>query len=401
MRDVDIRGGLRSPQIWGFALLAAVGPWISILFPRVMAAVLPVIVLLAVAGFCVVHRRLPVMERLPWLLAGCAVLLCALSALWTPDPMFALNSVVRMAGVFVSGLLLFFVAGELDEEQRHLLRALFVGGFLFALAFICINYFTDSWLILSLLSARDVTDLDARDNRAMVVLSLMLWPLLYAAQSFVSREDVRRYVILLLIPLTFLVSLLTDSQTSGMAIFLGSLLFLFARGFPRAANRFVAYGGAFLILTLPCLILILRYFDPTIRFDWSAASSGARLEIWYAVADHAMRSPLIGHGLDAARFVSSWGMAHYHYPFETILHPHNGVLQIWYELGLLGAAFAAGIWLAVTRRVGDIPAREVAVSLTLLSVIALVSTISHGLWQSWWIAAVALSPALIRMVRQA
>jgi len=400
MRGLDIRGGLRSPQIWGFALLAVIGPWISILFPRVMAGVLPVVALLAVSGFWVVHRRLPVMERMPWLLAAIVVLFCALSALWAPDPMFVLDSTVRMAGAFVSGLLLFFAAGELEEEQRHILRGFFVGGFLFALAFICVNYFTNSMLITPLLSEHDAADLDARDNRGMVVLCLMLWPLLYAAQSFLSREDGRRYAVLLLIPLTFLVSLLTDSQTSGTAIFLGGLLYLFARAYPLTANRLVAYGGAFLILTLPCLVLALRHFDPTIGFDWSEASSGARLEIWYAVAEHALRSPLIGHGMDAARFVSDWGMAHFHYPFETIMHPHNGVLQIWYEFGLLGAAFAAGVWLAVARRVGDLPAREVAVSLTLLSVIAVISTISHGLWQSWWLAAVGLSPALIRMMRQ-
>lgn len=396
----EIRTGLRSPQIWGFALLAAVGPWISILFPRVMASVLPLITLIAIGGLWMAQRRLPRMAPLPWIFAGLATLLGGLSAFWGPEPSFILNSTARMAGAFIGGILLFYAAGELREEQRQLLRVLLIGGFLFALAFICLNAVTDSALIASFLTEHDAADLDARDNRAMVVLSLMLWPVIFAAQCFLPLQPNQRRAVLLLMPLTLLVSLLTNSQTSGAAVLLGSLLYLFARAYPSLANRLVAFGGAFLILTLPCLVLLLKHFDPSISFNWQEASSGARIEIWYAVAGRIMEAPWLGHGMDAARDVADWGMAHLYYPFDKILHPHNGMLQIWYEFGMLGAVFAATAWLAVTRRIGDAPVREVAMSLTLLSAMVLISSISHGLWQSWWLGAVGLMPALVRMVRQ-
>jgi O-antigen ligase len=195
-------------------------------------------------------------------------------------------------------------------------------------------------------------------------------------------------------------SLITNSQTASASVLVASLVYLLARFWPRSTGATMAIGGALLIITLPCLTLLLRHYDPQISFDWREASLGARVEIWYAVADAAMRAPMIGHGMEAARFMSDWGMAHLYYPFDKILHPHNGVLQIWLEFGLIGAVIAAIVWLATVRRIGRMPERELGATLALLGTIALVSTISHGLWQSWWLGAVGLCPAMIRMLRE-
>jgi len=399
MTDHTFRNALNAPQIWGFALFAALGPSLSILFPRVMAGVLPVIALLALVGLWLSQRRLPQMERMPWVIAGLVVALCALSAFWSPDALFVLDSTARMAGAFVGGLIVFFAANELSPEQRHVLRQIFLGGFLFGLFLVCFNELTNSAAIRPFLSERDILELGQRGNRGMVVLSLMLWPALYAAQTIAVERLDRRRIALLLIPLTFMASLITDSQTASASVLIASLIYLLARFWPRPTGAVVAWGGGMFILTLPCLILLLRHYDPGISFDWREASVGARVEIWYAVADAAMRSPIIGYGLDAARFMSNWGMAHLYYPFDTILHPHNGVLQIWLEFGLIGAAIAVIVWLATVRRIGRMPERELGATLALLASVALASTISHGLWQSWWLGAVGLCPAMIRMLR--
>jgi O-antigen ligase len=91
-------------------------------------------------------------------------------------------------------------------------------------------------------------------------------------------------------------------------------------------------------------------------------------------------------------------MAHLYFPDAGVLHPHNGALQIWYEFGVVGALFAAAIWGAIVHRIANLPHNARAICFAALTTIAVVSYISHGLWQSWWLGTVGIVPALFRMV---
>jgi O-antigen ligase len=68
------------------------------------------------------------------------------------------------------------------------------------------------------------------------------------------------------------------------------------------------------------------------------ASWDARLNIWTFAADHVQSHPFRGWGLDASR---TFGPA-------IPLHTHNAQLQLWLELGAIGAALAGVFfcWLA-------------------------------------------------------
>jgi O-antigen ligase len=68
------------------------------------------------------------------------------------------------------------------------------------------------------------------------------------------------------------------------------------------------------------------------------ASWDARLNIWTFAADHIQSHPFRGWGLDASR---TFGPA-------IPLHTHNAQLQLWLELGAIGAALAGVFfcWLA-------------------------------------------------------
>ena len=113
------------------------------------------------------------------------------------------------------------------------------------------------------------------------------------------------------------------------------------------------------------------------------------MEIWWRAADRALETPLLGQGIDASRSLVPMGETS---QFETLtssllpLHPHNAFLQVWLELGVLGAALALAVTLFVlfgTRRLER--ADQPYALASFMAALGMVST-AYGIWQAWWMA---------------
>ena len=66
------------------------------------------------------------------------------------------------------------------------------------------------------------------------------------------------------------------------------------------------------------------------------------------------------------------------------LHPHNSSLQIWLELGAVGAIIVAVFGWIFIRKLEDDDTDPVLFGVV-ISILAF-NFISFGVWQSWWIA---------------
>jgi O-antigen ligase len=79
------------------------------------------------------------------------------------------------------------------------------------------------------------------------------------------------------------------------------------------------------------------------------------------------------------------------------LHPHNIILQWWLELGVLGGLLlATGLW-GLVRWLGrdSILGRDGRAALSAQMVAGIVvSAVSYGAWQSWWLASLWVAMAL-------
>jgi O-antigen ligase len=79
------------------------------------------------------------------------------------------------------------------------------------------------------------------------------------------------------------------------------------------------------------------------------------------------------------------------------LHPHNNPLQIWMELGVIGAVAAAAFWVLALGRLSR-PRPDLAVAATAGCAAAyLLFGVNFGVWQEWWLALGALVPLLAAM----
>ena len=120
------------------------------------------------------------------------------------------------------------------------------------------------------------------------------------------------------------------------------------------------------------------------------ASWGARKAIWRFVVDRIYEHPLRGWGLDASRSL----------PEPVPLHPHDGALQLWFELGVPGAVLAALFWAWMVWTLARIDARDralAAVGAASASAYLTIGALSFGIWQEWWLALGALAAGVFAL----
>lgn len=182
---------------------------------------------------------------------------------------------------------------------------------------------------------------------------------------------------------------------------------------PRLAPWLLGAGLAGAIVLMPALLgPALEHGVPAAGLPASAAH---RLMIWDFVIGRIAEHPLRGWGMEASRRlpggteplppallqrfglegpgVASWLPQAQQLP----LHPHNGALQLWLELGLPGAVLGGLLALLLGYAARRLPRPEIGAAM--LASGAVTAMLSFGAWQEWWIGATLLGLAGLAAVR--
>ena len=178
-----------------------------------------------------------------------------------------------------------------------------------------------------------------------------------------------------------------------MALAVGAALWLAVWFANRRWLHMLAVAAAATIAAPLSLIAL----DPAVlgeQLDTSYLSLLHRLHIWSYVAERITDHPFRGWGLDASRWFEAGHVTVQSSMTAALtvdllpLHPHNGILQIWLELGLPGVMLLIAIVALLTLGIERYSVSRAA----LASVAAVIATygvfagVSFGIWQSWWLA---------------
>jgi len=153
------------------------------------------------------------------------------------------------------------------------------------------------------------------------------------------------------------------------------------------------------VLIIPFSIFAYDHGGTTAH--WIKHSGQHRVEIWHFAAERALEKPLFGWGFNASRYVPNGDeVSHFLPPGQSLipLHPHDAFLQIWLEIGAIGAIIVAGILLLGLRAVGQWPAAVARFTLPGYAAGLVVAGLAFGIWQSWWMATLAFSAVAYRMI---
>jgi O-antigen ligase len=223
-----------------------------------------------------------------------------------------------------------------------------------------------------------------RLNRAAVAVALLL-PL---ALALLWRRG-RRLAAGALLVLAAAAILTSLSSSAKLALLVAALAAPLALARPLAAHRAFAAAAIAAILLAPFVGPYVNDLLPRrIHEIGGYGSLTLRAEIWREYSLLLWERPWFGFGVEAGYGISrtpvAAGLGEWSRNLLNWGHPHNAALQIWFELGAVGAALAAVLVGLLFRALERLPASVLPVaSVTTLAACA-VAFVSHGAWQAWW-----------------
>ena len=162
---------------------------------------------------------------------------------------------------------------------------------------------------------------------------------------------------------------------------------------PRVMLHLAAAAVVIVFALAPVLGPIAdRLIPPSVHTQLADSHSRDRVDIWNSFGAAIRERPWIGAGFGASPRMAQSRVAQDVPPERRELlgvgHPHNAAVQIWTELGAVGAVLAALVLLLTIKALGRFPRGDLAPMLALMAGAAAVSLVGHGAWQGWWPAAI-------------
>jgi len=381
----------------------------AIFAPKGLAPLFAVAAVGAIAVAVTRDRKLPRLPRRLATLLGVFAALCGVSALWSVSPEDTLSTFPSVALTLLGGLVLVNTGSTMDLEERDWFEGAVVAGGCAGFGLLVIELLSGASMTVWLRDLVGKPSINAINpvlllNSATTVAALYVWPCVWVAWY---RRWWLAFAGLLAGALACAFLAQAGAPFAGLAC--GAVLFAAVVSGPRVVP---AVFAAFLVAGVATAPLIPGWVHTAVGDVGEPGpmsySGYHRLIIWEATANHIRNRPVLGHGFDTARALydssdrrmnyrfradgTLWWKSH----FEPIpLHPHNAILQIWLELGIVGASMMLGMLLVIVAAVAVAVRNRLdkAFGLGVLGSAVFISSVSFGIWQAWWMGALALLAA--------
>ena len=378
------------------ALLAA--PFVAVLQSKAMAplALIPMAITLLLGWREGWRPSLPIGAVL--MFGQILVAWAAITSLWAPDSGRAAMLALTLAAM----MLLAHGAASAAQGARLMLWIGF--GLVFGLAAAFADWQSGNALRAAVRGLKEVPEALMFGLKPAASLMALLLPMGFALPwPWLARAA------LLLVGAGVLISL--PGETARLATIAGLAAALLSLAAPRLVPRLIGAILGLAILVMPLLVGLIPKM-PTANLPLSAVH---RLVIWDFTVARIAEKPLTGWGLEASRAMPGGRaqpdtvtldrlnitnpaqrafLANPHVEVMP-LHPHNGALQLWLELGGIGALLGAVLMLAL----GFAASRSAvpAVGAGMLASAAVTGMLSFGLWQAWWVASLLLAMVALHL----
>ncbi len=409
-----------SPEAWVLVCTSAVAGILLFVGASASAGAAALIVVTPLALLLAKRQQLKLKPAgLTTIVAVCCWTYASISFLWAADAGFAIKALLLSGGAIVAVHISRSVHTALpDDWLEHMTRTVLVVFVLFAvyglieealdhpikrIVFWPFQAFriVDSWPTWDWDHVSRVRA--TRTNWNIANMSLLLWPVLIMLRTHVTGTD-RRWMAPALIALTLAMALFSNHQTSILALIAGISIFAVAQVSIKSAALMAAAGWVLLItLMVPATQLAYQHklhLEPAVPF-----SLQHRIVIWGYTAEQITKRPFLGVGVgstepiddarpDAERFKEVDGTV---FHARTGGHPHNFYLQILYEFGAIGGALVLALGLVIIWCASRLPNPDAAHNLAAFVTAATMSASTFGLFELWYVSALAITPILLSL----
>lgn len=327
----------------------------------------------------------------------------AVSALWSDKPLESLGWATGTAltalacGIGVRYLLL-----ERRSDALHIAEGLWI-GFLAGLLYLGVEALTDQAIKIfvynlvglkpSQLKPLDhfiwkqgrLVAIDGFDlTRSFTAVPLIVWGAVLAILGS-QRHRFAKPLAWATYLLTVLVLMVGNNETAKVALIAGSMAFVIAWWSKIWSSRLLRV--AWVVICLAIVPITLGLYRANLHnAPWVQSTAQHRIIIWNRFTEETMKRPFLGVGAGMAYWKfdphkeAIKGEAWARYSRDV----HCVYLQIWFELGVIGAVLLSLLGLAIIQRLDRLPAAVVPFAHASFASAAAILGSSYGLWRPWF-----------------
>ncbi len=330
-----------------------------------------------------------------------------LTSFWAIEPEAAAKSALKFLFYVPLGILVVFVAQRVPDATRTRLFVWSGAGLCVALIAVLIDVAAEGGLSIHFRSSLKFAHIY---NRGAAVLACIVLPNVVALW-----RTGHRFLPAALTGLAAITIFVLASEAAKLAVVCAAIVLVLVCRFPGMFRAVVALA-LISIVAMPALFASPasdRALCSLSKYQFSAVH---RVLIYEFSVRTILERPVVGWGMNSSRSVPN-GKARAYLPecdFPDVrrgrldmgqlmpLHPHNGALQTWLELGAIGIVLLTGTLGLMLYRAARRAARE---DLGLVAGVFtsgfIIFNTSFGMWQSWlWFAAILTCAYLTLALRE-
>ncbi len=389
-----------SMAIWAFAPVLVLGPALTCGVPRIMAPLFLISMVLAIAIDAWERRRRPDFDMGLLRVFGAFILLGVASRLWTINPDETLGKAGQLAAAFGCTVLAAPIVMRMTVADLKRMGWMIAAGLFAGIAMYINEMRTNFWFYDALRGGvSDGSVIDTKQNKAVVLCAIWMFALF---PFMVFRADRRLRAVFAALVLGTLYITTTTHSASAQGVMGASVIVILGLWVlpSRWGTVLTLAVSAAMVASMP--LLTWHAYHST---NWVESglpdSVKSRVEIWEQATRRMMEKPALGWGLDSAEVLPNRGEQSYlaigrDKPVDIKhLHPHNGPLQIWFELGVVGIGVLLALFALVYQRLQE-AATDMArrYGTFMWGTIFLYTLSIWGIWQSWFVATLCFTGLL-------
>ena len=276
-------------------------------------------------------------------------------------------------------------------------------GIILAIGLFYIEYFFDAVLTRtynSLYRPSEIVNFYLyKLDRGCSILAISSWII------FAYLVEKKKYLFFILYLLILYLLLISDSLASLVGFSLASIVFCIAKLSKTKFSKIVSFSVISGSITLLAIFYNIAPFDIDKDYKFLPFSAKHRLIIWQYTTHKAQEKILIGHGLGCSKNIQiqERDMIIYHNQLLSPLplHPHNVIVQIFLELGIVGLMLFLYIIkeiLKLIRNFAFVESNFGAAAYACFFNYFIIAMISYNIWQTWWFCAGLWAAIMFKIV---
>ncbi|MCX4083597.1 O-antigen ligase [Rickettsia hoogstraalii] len=306
----------------------------------------------------------------------------------------SLTNLFKFTQVFILLFLGFIVSNSAPFGNRLQLKKALILGILTAILLFFIEYSSHGFLTRTFKASFGLYMLD----RGCALLSITSW----VAIIILLSSGKRRHALMLYILVLYLLSI-SDSLASFLGFSIGGVIFILARLIKPIFFKLIAISLITGSLLFPVIATQIEPRDLSEKYLATQPSAAHRLFIWHFVANKITLKPILGYGFASSKYIKVNNSKMINYNGEKWhplpLHPHNNILQITLELGIIGLILFLCLVYKYLKQISNLENNNFkAISYACFINYYIIGMISYNIWQIWWISSGIWVLVLIKLL---